>query len=113
MNLQAKKELVDLRDKLQPLNMKYKREKERIDEIRKLKQRREDLMYRLQEAERRMDLARVADLKYVALPELDSHLANLEGYSGENMMLTETVGPDQIAEVYICFSSLLEGLYEF
>ncbi|MQM11931.1 hypothetical protein Taro_044844 [Colocasia esculenta] len=95
----ARKELADLRDKLQPLTMKYKREKGRVDELRKLKQRREDLMCRLQEAERRMDLARVADIKYVALPELDTHLANLEANAGENLMLTETVGPDQIAEV--------------
>ena len=72
---QVKKELDDLRDKLQPLTMKYRKEKERIDEIRKLKQRREELMFSLQEAERRMDLARVADLKYGALQELDAAIA--------------------------------------
>jgi transcriptional regulator with XRE-family HTH domain len=38
--------------------MKYRKEKERIDEIQKLKQRREELQFTLQEAERRMDLAR-------------------------------------------------------
>lgn len=38
-------ELDDLRDKLQPLMMKYRKEKEkeRIDEIRRLKQKREEL----------------------------------------------------------------------
>ena len=96
---QVKKELDDLRDKLQPLTMKYRKEKERIDEIRKLKQRREELMFSLQEAERRMDLARVADLKYGALQELDAAISKLEGETGENLMLTETVGPEQIAEV--------------
>ena len=100
---QVKKELDDLRDKLQPLTMKYRKEKERIDEIRKLKQRREELMFSLQEAERRMDLARVADLKYGALQELDAAISKLEGETGENLMLTETVGPEQIAEVqYDC-----------
>ena len=44
--------------------MKYRNEKERIDEIRRLKQHREDLLFTLQEAERRRDLACVADLKY-------------------------------------------------
>ncbi|XP_064948271.1 chaperone protein ClpB1 isoform X2 [Musa acuminata AAA Group] len=97
--VEVRKELDDLRDKLQPLMMKYRKEKERIDEIRSLKQRREELMFTLQEAERRMDLARVADLKYGALQEIDAAIARLEGDTNENLMLTETVGPDHIAEV--------------
>ena len=97
--VEVRKELDDLRDKLQPLTMKYRKEKERIDEIRRLKQRREELMFSLQEAERRMDLARVADLKYGAIQEIDAAIANLEGTTDQNLMLTETVGPDQIAEV--------------
>jgi len=95
----VRKELDDLRDKLQPLQMKYHKEKERIDEIRKLKQRREDMLFSLQEAERRMDLARVADIKYGSLQEVDAAIAKLEGETGEKLMLTETVGPEQIAEV--------------
>ncbi|CAL9190198.1 unnamed protein product [Musa hybrid cultivar] len=97
--VEVRKELDDLRDKLQPLMMKYRKEKERIDEIRSLKQRREELMFTLQEAERRMDLARVADLKYGALQEIDAAIARLEGDTNENLMLTETVGPEHIAEV--------------
>jgi ATP-dependent Clp protease ATP-binding subunit ClpB len=97
--VQVRKELDDLRDKLQPLTMKYRKEKERIEETRKLKQRREELQFSLQEAERRMDLARVADLKYGALQEIDFAIARLEGETGENLMLTETVGPEQIGEV--------------
>lgn len=104
--IQVRKELDDLRDKLQPLMMKYRKEKERIDEIRSLKQRREELMFTLQEAERRMDLARVADLKYGALQEIDAAIARLEGDTNENLMLTETVGPDHIAEVCVPNSGL-------
>ncbi|XP_058095182.1 chaperone protein ClpB1 [Magnolia sinica] len=97
--VEVRKELDDLRDKLQPLMMKYRKEKERIDEIRKLKQKREELLFTLQEAERRMDLARVADLRYGALQEIDAAIAKLEGDTDENLMLTETVGPEHIAEV--------------
>ncbi|KAK9066581.1 hypothetical protein SSX86_013904 [Deinandra increscens subsp. villosa] len=97
--VEVKKELDDLRDKLQPLMMKYKKEKERIDEIRRLKQKREELLVALQEAERRYDLARAADLKYGAVQEVETAIARLEGTTDENVMLTETVGPDQIAEV--------------
>lgn len=96
---EVRKELDDLRDKLQPLIMKYKKEKERIDEIRRLKQRREELIFALQEAERRYDLARAADLRYGAIQEVETAIAKLEGTTDENLMLTETVGPDHIAEV--------------
>ncbi|KAK4395820.1 Chaperone protein ClpB1 [Sesamum angolense] len=97
--IDVRKELDDLRDKLQPLMMKYRKEKERIDELRRLKQRRDELLYALQEAERRYDLARAADLRYGAIQEVESTIAKLEAGAGENSMLTETVGPDQIAEV--------------
>lgn len=108
--LQVRKELDDLRDKLQPLMMKYRKEKEGIDEIRRLKQCREELMFTLKEAERRMDLARVADLKYGALQEIDASIATLEGGTNENLMLTETVGPEHIAEVWVQHQHNLQDL---
>ena len=79
--------------------MKYKKEKERIDELRRLKQKREELLFAVQEAERRYDLARVADLKYGAIQEVEAAIARLEGNASDNLMLTETVGPEHIAEV--------------
>ncbi|KAL3528460.1 hypothetical protein ACH5RR_007782 [Cinchona calisaya] len=97
--VEVKKELDDLRDKLQPLMMKYNKEKERIDELRRLKQKRDELLYALQEAERRYDLARAADLRYGAIQEVESAIAKLEASTDESGMLTETVGPEQIAEV--------------
>jgi ATP-dependent Clp protease ATP-binding subunit ClpB len=96
----VRKELDDLRDKLQPLKMKYSKEKERIDEIRRLKKKREELVSSLEEAERRYDLPRAADLLYGAIDEVENAIKQLEGSTdGENLMLIETVGPDQIAEV--------------
>ncbi|KAF8037418.1 hypothetical protein BT93_B0349 [Corymbia citriodora subsp. variegata] len=97
--VEVRKELDDLRDKLQPLMMKYKREKQRIDEIRRLKRKREELLLAAQEAERRYDLPRAADLRYGAIPEVESAIAELEGNAKESLILTETVGPEHIAEV--------------
>ncbi|OVA09809.1 ClpA/B family [Macleaya cordata] len=97
--LEVKKELFDLRYKVQPLKTKYRKEKERIDEIRKLKQKREELLVSLQEAVRIMDLARIADLRYGAIQDIEFSIAKLEGNTEEKLLLTETVGPDQIAEV--------------
>ncbi|KAL7153157.1 hypothetical protein ABFS83_04G146700 [Erythranthe nasuta] len=97
--VEVKKELDDLRDKLQPLSMRYKKEKERIDELRRLKQKRDELLHALKEAERRYDLARAADLRYGAIQDVEASIATLESGATEDSMLTETVGPDQIAEV--------------
>ncbi|GMH21550.1 hypothetical protein Nepgr_023392 [Nepenthes gracilis] len=97
--LEVRKELDDLKDKLQPMLMKYRKEKERVDEIRRLKQKREELLFALQEAERRYDLARAADLRYGAIQETEAAIAKLEESTDENLMLTENVGPDHIAEV--------------
>jgi ATP-dependent Clp protease ATP-binding subunit ClpB len=65
------------------------------------------MLFSLQEAERRMDLARVADIKYGALLEVDAAIAKLEGETGENLILTETVGPEQIAEVRLLEAKLV------
>ncbi|KAK5846754.1 hypothetical protein PVK06_003052 [Gossypium arboreum] len=73
------KELDDLRDKLQPLKMKYRKEKGRVDEIRRLKQKRDKLILALQEAERRYDLAIAANLIYGEIQEVESTLAQIEG----------------------------------
>lgn len=92
----------DLRAQLQPLQTKYRKEKERIDEMRKLKQRREEMLSNLEEAERRQRLDRAADIRYGALPEVEAAIAKLEAEAGDNMMLVEAVSPEQIAEV--CWS---------
>uniref|UniRef100_A0A0D6QTS3 Clp R domain-containing protein n=1 Tax=Araucaria cunninghamii TaxID=56994 RepID=A0A0D6QTS3_ARACU len=98
--VEVRNELDNLKDKLHPLKMKYQKEKERVDEIRRLKQKREELLFSLQEAERRYDLARVADIRYGALQEIETAIAKYEGNAAEGgFMLTEVVGPEQIAEV--------------
>ncbi|KAG5522733.1 hypothetical protein RHGRI_034773 [Rhododendron griersonianum] len=97
---EVKKELDVFGGKLQPLLMKYWKEKERIDELHRLKQKREELLIALQQVERRYDLARVADIKCGGdLQEVEAAIQRLEESTQENEMLTETVGPEQIAEV--------------
>ncbi|CAB78509.1 heat shock protein like [Arabidopsis thaliana] len=96
---EVRKELDDLRDKLEPLTIKYKKEKKIINETRRLKQNRDDLMIALQEAERQHDVPKAAVLKYGAIQEVESAIAKLEKSAKDNVMLTETVGPENIAEV--------------
>ncbi|KAK3440301.1 hypothetical protein EUGRSUZ_B00581 [Eucalyptus grandis] len=97
--VEVRMELDNLRDKSQPLIMKYKKEKQIINEIRRLKRKGEELLFAAQEPKRRYDLARAADLRYGAIPEVEHAIAELEGNVEESLILTETVGPEHIAEV--------------
>lgn len=57
---EVQKELAALEDRLTPLLMKYKQEKERLDKIRHLQNKRQELLIALEMAEQRQDLARIA-----------------------------------------------------
>ena len=60
---EVRKELAALQDRLQPQLMRYQQEKKRLDEIRSLQQKREELLEKLRDAEHRYDLAIAADIK--------------------------------------------------
>ncbi len=72
-----------------------------MDELRRLKQKREELQMSLLEAERHYDLAQAADLKYGALQDLEIAINKFEADSSENSMFAKMVGPDQVAEVLL------------
>lgn len=93
-------EMENLSETLKPLRATYAAEKKRIDEIRRLKRKREDLLVRLAEAENRGDLAMVADIKYGALQEVGVAIAKFNAQEeGGTRMLAEEVGEDDIADV--------------
>lgn len=60
----VRQELGALRDDLQPLMAKYTSERQRLNEIRDLKQKKEQLLQNLEHARVRGNLERVADIKY-------------------------------------------------
>ncbi|KAJ3113187.1 hypothetical protein HDU96_003686 [Phlyctochytrium bullatum] len=110
----VKEEMEKLREQVKPLKLRFSNEKERLQEIRNLKSKLDSLRVKMEDAERRYDLALAADLKYGAIPEAEKQLARLEKQdaeerkaladeevSGRNLpdFLTETVGPNQINEV--------------
>ncbi|TQE01591.1 hypothetical protein C1H46_012821 [Malus baccata] len=92
--VKVRKELNELKGKLQPLVMKCRKEKERVDEPRKLEQKRQELFAK---AQRRGDFRTMFDLN--SNLDVETTIAKLEGSTDENLILTETVGPEQIAEV--------------
>lgn len=98
---EVQQQLASLEDSLRPLLMKYGQEKERLDKIRMLQGKRQELLVALQGAEQRQDLARIADIKYGSLLEVDETLKKLRAAApkGGEAMLVEEVGPEEIAGV--------------
>jgi ATP-dependent Clp protease ATP-binding subunit ClpB len=98
---EVRKEIGSLRERLSPLQLRYRAEKERLDELKALAKKKDELLMRLEQAENRMDLAMVADIKYGALQEVDEAIKRKQSETraaGERM-LSDVVGPEQIAAV--------------
>jgi ATP-dependent Clp protease ATP-binding subunit ClpB len=97
---EVRRERGELQDKLQPLVMRYQAEKDRLDEIKALQKKKESLQIRLEQAQNRMDLAMVADIKYGALAEVTEALQRRQVEARESdRMLSEVVGPEDVATV--------------
>jgi ATP-dependent Clp protease ATP-binding subunit ClpB len=96
---EVEKEIAALDDTLRPLQMKYETEKKRLDDIRRLQNKRQELLVSLELAEQRGDLARVADIRYGSLQDVDETLKKLRAGAPADAMLVEEVGPEEIAGV--------------
>lgn len=100
----VRQQIANLDEQLKPLRAKYISEKERMDEMCQLTKRIEELKIKLERAERQGDAALVADLKYEALPDKEERLRKLQQeqdtlMEGTEMIVSDTVGPEQVAEV--------------
>mmetsp|Transcript_3412 Transcript_3412/g.6904 ORF Transcript_3412/g.6904 Transcript_3412/m.6904 type:complete len:897 (-) Transcript_3412:48-2738(-) len=97
---EVRKEIGQIQDALKPLQIRYESEKGRLDEIKALQKKKEELQIRLEQAENRMDLAMVADIRYGALAEVSEALAKRQAEVQEaDHMLSEMVGPEDVATV--------------
>ncbi|XP_010539979.1 PREDICTED: chaperone protein ClpB1-like [Tarenaya hassleriana] len=95
--VEFRKERIDLTNMLNHRKMKFWKAKQRIKEIPRLKQKREELMLSLQEAEMIQNIGRAAGLLYRKIKEVEWEIAQLESISEENT--PGTVGMKHIAEV--------------
>ncbi len=111
------KELADLRSQRDALKAQWENEKRVIDEIQKLREALESARTEMEQAQRRGDLRRVAEIKYGRIPQLERQLRELEskaaGGQGQRL-LREEVTPDEVAEIVarwtgIPVSRLMEG----
>jgi len=99
----VKEEISRIDDELKPLQMRFEEEKGRLMEVRSLAKKLDELRVKKEDAERRKDLAMVADLQYYAIPEVEKRVKELQQQQQQdtqsNRMLSELVGPEQIMEV--------------
>lgn len=115
------KELANLKEQSQTLKAQWKREKDIIDQINRLKEQMDALKIEEQSAERKGDLERVAEIRYGQLIELDKQVqrlsAELNQMQEKGKMLKEEVDEEDVAEVVsrwtgIPVSKMLEGELE-
>eukprot|EP01094_Clydonella_sp_ATCC50884_P027544 TRINITY_DN796_c0_g1_i1.p1 TRINITY_DN796_c0_g1~~TRINITY_DN796_c0_g1_i1.p1 ORF type:complete len:917 (-),score=289.81 TRINITY_DN796_c0_g1_i1:156-2906(-) len=92
------------RSELSELEAQYAVERERLKEIQDVKLELEETLWAVAENERRFNAETVAHLRHDVLPELEEKLHAMEAErveqeSAGGSMLTEVVGPEQIADV--------------
>ncbi|MFN5246864.1 MAG: AAA family ATPase [Ignavibacteria bacterium] len=101
--LEIEKELADLQEKKSALHQRWKAEKESITRIREMKAEIEQLRNKAADHERKGDLAKVAEIRYGTIMQLEQqvetenqHLASLQS---TGKMLKEEVDASDIAEI--------------
>ncbi|KAF9459898.1 P-loop containing nucleoside triphosphate hydrolase protein [Collybia nuda] len=106
----ARKAIAEVDDQLQPLRAAYENEKSRGNEINIVRRKIDELKVKVEDAERRHDLATASDLKYYALPDLQNRLEQLEIKKAAQDAAagggTDSVTPDQIAEIVARWTSI-------
>ncbi|AWH96583.1 ATP-dependent chaperone ClpB [Dietzia psychralcaliphila] len=103
-------ELADSKEKLAELTARWQNEKTAIQGVQKVKEELDALRTESEKAERDGDYARVAEIRYGRLPELEKQLAGAEeNDAASNAMLKEEVGPEDIAEVVSAWTGIPVG----
>jgi len=111
-------DLADMNDELKAMKGHWQNEKDTIQNIRKIKEEQEQLNQEAQLAEREGDLAKVAEIRYGRIAELQRRLEETNRKFSElqatSKMLKEEVDDEDVAEVVsrwtgIPVSKMLEG----
>ncbi len=110
------RELADAKAARDELAARWSREKESLQRVAEIKRQLDELRMEAEREERAGNLARVAEIRYGVLPELEQELAERE-QPAEEPMVKEEVDEDDIAAVVsswtgIPVSRLLEGEVE-
>src|SRR5271157_1857611 len=110
------KELAHIKEEANALKARWKQEKEAIAKVRELKERIERVKLEEQEATRKGDYNRAAQIKYGELPQLEAEVKKLSAAMDgkQSRMLKEEVDEEDVAKIVskwtgIPVSKMLEG----
>lgn len=109
------KEIANKREKLKALKSKWTQEKSDISDVKQLREKISLLTHEMEEAERRYELDKVAEIKYGKLPELKTKLASLEEKKevSSKKLLREVVDGEVISKIVSKWTGIpLEKLLE-
>ncbi|KAL1927179.1 hypothetical protein VTP01DRAFT_5142 [Rhizomucor pusillus] len=109
----VREEMAHIQEELKPLKLKYEMDKGRLDEIRDLKQKLDELKGKAMEARNRYDLDTASDIEYYAIPDVEQRINALmeerqrkvaemtaaPPAADQSTILSELVRPEQIMEV--------------
>ena len=98
---QLDKDIAELREKENNFRAKWESEKAQIEKVQQAKQQMEQLRFEAERAEREGDYARVAEIRYGKLKQLEDEIAAIAGKATDtdNPLIREEVTADDIAEV--------------
>ena len=112
----VEKELAHIKEEANALKARWKQEKEAIAKVRELKERIEQLKLEEQEATRKGDYNRAAQIQYGELPQLEAEVKKLSAAMDgkQSRMLKEEVDEEDVAKIVskwtgIPVSKMLEG----
>jgi len=96
----VKQEIEELREKHDTLKARWEKERQGVGEVKRLKQKIEDIQREIDEASRNYDLERLARLKYGDLPEAEKALEEAKAAEDEETtLIKEEVGEEEVAEI--------------
>ena len=97
------KEIANLKEKTHELELKWKNEKETVQEIREIKKELESLRLEAENAEMRADLGKAAEIRYGEIPDLQNNLETkllrLKKLQKSRRILKEEITDEDIASV--------------
>jgi ATP-dependent Clp protease ATP-binding subunit ClpB len=111
------KEIANLKEKTRELELKWKNEKETVQEIREIRKELESLRLEAENSEMRADLGRVAEIRYGTIPDLQNKLemklSRLKKLQKSRRILKEEITTEDIASVVARWTGIpLEKMLE-
>ncbi len=105
-------ELADRQEQLRALETRWEREKQGLNRVGEIKQRIDELRTEAERAQRDGDLGRASELLYGRIPELETELDQAQAEEAADpveLMVTEEVGADEIADVISAWTGIPTG----